>query len=251
LITNANDVHVAAKTNEVTCIDTTMESYNAMTVSWKCSMDIAYIAGQYATFEFEISPGQKIVRSWTISSSPSMFFDKTLFTITVKRKEGGLASTWIHEHMKRGITWKLLGIEGDFSCLLDKVPSKILMIAGGIGITPLMSMLRDLNRKNLKTDVLLLYSVQSPKEIVFQKELIQMESSNLKIYTTITQLQPQEHWNGLTGRISKEMINSISPDLLNREIYMCGPEGFMQHIRRCLSDLQFPIEKLHQESFNF
>ena len=93
--------------------------------------------GQFVTLEVEID-GEKHMRSYTISSSPSVPYS---ISISVKRVPEGRVSNWLHDNLKEGDGLAVHGPVGQFNCI-DFTGDKVLLLSGGIGITPLMSMAR-------------------------------------------------------------------------------------------------------------
>ena len=111
--------------------------------------------------------GEKYVRTWTISSSPeSVNWD---ITITVKRKEKGIVSNWLFENMRMGNKVKVLGVSGSFTLASAHESRKLLMVAGGVGLTPMMSIVRYIAKHRLDYDVVVLHSVSVGKDRLFEE----------------------------------------------------------------------------------
>jgi len=213
---------------------------------------IPHVAGQYATFELKIE-GKTYVRTWTISSAP--LGANWLITITVKRKKGGVVSNWLYKNMQQGMTITLKGIDGTF-VLKDTKPDisspKLLMVAGGVGITPIMSIVRYLALQKLDWDVVVFHSISTLKDRVFLPEFqtIHSELPNIKFFVTITQGGTSEG-GSLSGRVTKDMISQLAPDVKERTVYLCGPEPFMEAVENILSSLDVPPLQVITEKFNF
>jgi ferredoxin-NADP reductase len=213
----------------------------------------SYRPGQFLTVKVEVDGKQKN-RCYSISSSPSR--PHTL-EITVKRARApvpgvpdGVVSNHLHDHVKLGDTLRVHGPAGDFSCF--NYPSgKILCIAAGSGITPIMSMCRWIVDTRADVDVAVLLSFKSPADIIFRRELELMSSrhNDLKVILSVTSRNAFEPWTGLSGRLCTQMFQMAVPDLAERHTYLCGPNGFMDTVRQCLKELEFPTENLHSESF--
>ena len=206
----------------------------------------SYRPGQFLTVRLDID-GRPESRCYTISSSPSR--PHTL-EITVKRAPNGLVSNHLHDHVKLGDTLRVSGPAGEFSCF--NYPSeKILCIAGGSGITPIMSMCRWIVDTRADVDVVVLLSFRSAADIIFRRELELMASrhEHLKIVFTVTARQPLDPWTGMTGRLCTQVFQLAVPDLRERHVYLCGPGPFMEAVREQLVQLDFPTQNLHSESF--
>ncbi len=214
-----------------------------------------YKPGQFVTVQVEID-GKPVMRSYTISSSPSRPWHLSL---TVKRVPApanspdvpaGLVSNWMHDQLKVGDRLKFVGgAMGEFTCV--PLPPKLLLISAGSGITPMLSMSRWIHDTIASSDVIFLHSARTPEDIVCRTELetLAAQLSNFQLAITLTQQPLMRSWMGLTGRISQSLLNLVAPDLLERSVYVCGSESFMQSIRATLEGMNFPMRQYKQESF--
>ena len=207
----------------------------------------SYRPGQFVTFILDIDD-REVRRSYSMSSSPSR--PHTL-DVTVKRIPGGLVSNWLCDAVRLGDVLKIQGPSGKFTCF-DYPSDKLLFIAAGSGLTPVMSMARWIVDTAANVDVKLLASFRSPPDILFRRELEWMSArhSGLRVALTVTSgWSGGECWTGFTGRINRQMITLLAPDLQDRHVFVCGPEPFMAGLRDILRELDFDLAKLHSESF--
>jgi ferredoxin-NADP reductase len=207
-----------------------------------------YLPGQYVTLSIVIA-NQEYERSYSLASSPGR---SKILEITVKRSpNGGVVSNWLNDHLKIGDTLDLKGPFGKFSCV-NHNPNKILFLAAGSGIVPVMSMLRWLAETEAPVDVLLLLSFRTPEDIIYRDELqlIAAHHKNFKLAITLTADTNTSGWSGLTGRIHDKMIADLVPDLPQRTVYLCGPDAYMAACKEYLLKLNLPSEKLYCESFS-
>lgn len=184
-----------------------------------------------------------------MSSSPSR--PHTL-DLTVKRVPGGLVSNWLCDHVKMGDTLKVKGPAGRYSCL-QKPSRKVLFIGAGSGITPLMSMTRWLFDTASNVDAKVLFSFRHRKDIIYKKEIEMMAGSAKAIDLAVTltgRYGNSKKWTGFSGRIDSVMLNSFARDLDEREVFLCGPEAFMSDVKNLLKTLNYPMQRLHCESFS-
>jgi ferredoxin-NADP reductase len=146
---------------------------------------------------------------------------------------------------------EISGPKGKFCLVPGQIPDKLLFLSAGSGITPLMSMSRWLCDLSADVDVVFLNSVQTPNDLVFRHELEMLAGrhSTFRSVVSTTSRSAIVGWEGLTGRIDRAMIERVAPDLAERQVYLCGPEGFMQTARNVLGELGFDLAKLHAESF--
>lgn len=207
-----------------------------------------YMPGQYITLSIVIS-GQEYKRSYSLASSPTR---SKILEITVKRDpNGGIVSNWLNDNLKIGDTVNLKGPFGKFSCV-NQTCEKILFLAAGSGIVPIMSMLRWLADTDARVDVRLLLSFRTPENIIYRDELklIAARHKNINMAITLTtDAIARYQWSGLTGRINEKMIDELVPDLPERTVYLCGPDAFMEEYKKNLLKLKLPAGKLFCESF--
>jgi ferredoxin-NADP reductase len=215
-----------------------------------------YKPGQFVNLEVQID-AKPVVRPYSISTSPTR---PHCIAITVKRVmhpddrpdlPNGLVSNWLQDHLQVGDSVRLLGGPmGQFTCL-PKLHPKLLFISGGSGIAPMMSMTRWIYDAIADCDIVFLYSAPTPHDIPFRTELEIMTAHmpNFHLAVTITQQDGLNGWLGLTGRISKSMLHLVVPDLLERFVYICGSEPFMQKIKSILKSVSFPMQNCIEESF--
>ena len=208
----------------------------------------AYAPGQFLTFSFEIG-GETIHRCYTISSTPTR---PHTVSITVKRVAGGPVSNWLHDHLKPGDTVRALGPMGEFSCFTHPA-GKYLLLSGGSGVTPMMAMARTFHDLGGGRDVAFVHSARTPADIVFRDELAVMASRDpaLRVHAICEADAPGEAWTGPKGRLSLAILREAVPDVLDREVFVCGPKPYMDAVRAMLAEAGFDMARHHEESFDF
>lgn len=188
--------------------------------------------------------GAMVNRTYTLSSSP-----KTLpfFKLTVKRVNNGNVSNWLANELKVGMTLDFTQPSGDF-VLPEQAPGRILFIAAGSGITPVMSMLRFLSETANKSEIDLLYYARTPQDIIFKEELDSLctRMKGLKLNYCVE--SPSSEWLGLTGRINADHFKELDK-LSQHEIYLCGPSPFMNAATSELNTLGVAEYQIHKELF--
>ncbi|MEO6021557.1 MAG: 2Fe-2S iron-sulfur cluster-binding protein [Burkholderiales bacterium] len=203
--------------------------------------------GQFITLDVPID-GKIVRRSFSISSSPSRPHS---LTITVKVNETGTVSKWLHQNMTPGLELDIAGPNGRFSCFYGPA-EKLLLIAAGSGITPLMSMLRWLSDTAAPVDVILINNVRTPHDIIFERELYLLSTElgdRFRLAIVPTRVPSGQAWNGPAGHFSESLLRYFAPDFLEREVYLCGPAGYMEAVRDQLERAGFPAHRFHHESF--
>jgi ferredoxin-NADP reductase len=208
---------------------------------------LVYEPGQFVTLELPIE-GKTVRRSYTMSSSPSR---PHAMSITVKRIPNGQVSNWLHDNLRPGAALNLSGPHGMFSCF--NAPSqKLLLVAAGSGITPIMSMLRWLCDTASACDIVFINNVRTPSDIIFARELDYIATrmgDRLRLGVVPAAGLPGAAWNGPIGRFSDQLIRLWAPDFAEREVFVCGPAGYMKVVRATLERMGLPMARYHEESF--
>jgi len=135
---------------------------------------------------------------------------------------------------------------GRFS-LVNYDIEKFLFIAGGVGITPIMSMLRYLRDTNDTRPAILLYGNKTEEDIIFRDELSKLPE-NVKIVHILS--RPEKSWQEPKGHIDIELIQKYAGDILSEAgIFVCGPVAMMDMVTSCLKDAGIPAKRIHSERF--
>ncbi|GGX99924.1 hybrid-cluster NAD(P)-dependent oxidoreductase [Litchfieldella qijiaojingensis] len=233
----------------VRCVKVIQETWDVRTFCFMAEQPVLFFfkPGQFVTLELEID-AEPIMRSYTISSSPSVPYS---FSITVKRVPGGKVSNWLHDNLKVGDELAVHGPVGIFNAI-DYPADKILMLSGGVGITPLMSMARWFFDTNAAVDLEFVHSARTPRDIIFHRELEHIFSRipEFKLHIVCERSDELgEAWSGFRGYLSQSMLELMAPDFMDREIFCCGPTPYMNAVKRLLRDNGFDMSHYHEESF--
>ncbi len=208
-------------------------------------LPFAWLPGQFLTVT--VAPdGKPVRRSYTISSSPTQH---DYAEITVRHEGPGLVSGFLHGGVKEGDLLEASGPSGAFT-FTGRECKCILLVAGGVGVTPLMSVIRYLTDRCWAGDIYLLYSVRSPQDIIFREELeyLQRRHANLRVVITASRAEGTG-WSGPAGRITKELIAQSVPDLGSRYVHVCGPVPMMEAVKKLLAELGVPPSRVKTEAF--
>ncbi len=200
--------------------------------------------GQFLTFNWNVD-GQVIPRCYSICSSP---LQAGYVEITVKRAEKGRVSTFLHQRAGVGVAVEARGPSGQFFFDQSK-HGKIVLLAGGSGITPMMAMLRYIDDLHLTTDVSLIYFVRTPADIIFENELKRLRTSIRNFRYAVVVSRPDVSWQGATGHFSRELLEGNASDLHSCTFFLCGPPAFMDTARTILHSLGVPDSRILRESF--
>jgi len=230
------------------CVEIVEVTHDVKSFSFELpgAASLNFLAGQHLTFRFEVD-GEQIERCYTVSSSPT---HPARVTITVKRVPDGPVSNWLHDHLGIGDEVTASGPLGEFSC--SNHPSdRYLFLSAGSGITPSMSMLRMLHDTEDPADVAFVHSARTPDDIIFREELDALATSpSITMAAICEDDSASETWAGPRGRLSLPTLLTFVPDLLDREIFACGPPGYMAAVREMIDLLGIDPARYHEESFD-
>lgn len=234
---------------QVRCVAVIPETHDVKTFVFQALHPklFVYKPGQFATLELPID-GKTVRRSYTISSSPSRPHS---ISITVKRVPGGLVSNWLHDNMQVDFQFALSGPHGEFTCF-DAPAEKLLLISAGSGITPVMSMLRWLVDSNSNADVVFINNIRTPADVIYDHELKYLGmrmGERLKLAVIPGKVDPGQSWNGPVCFFGEPVLRMWAPDFVEREVFVCGPPGYMDLVRGTLERMGHPTHRYHQESF--
>lgn len=254
----------------VVLVKTKEEGGGVKTFRFIAKKPLIFLPGQYATFEF---PGdvfgreEQVVRTWTLSGvSVSEDGDVTL-QVSVKQKEGGLVSTFLHKQASTGLRARVLGIDGEMTpftsgLLLNdysvKAEKRFCLISGGVGITPNVAILRGLMLNETEADIAFVYQGREG-EMPFQKDIERRAASSrgrLRVLQAFSADMgsgvPREKGTRLVrGRIGTEVLQMFVPDISRRMVFVCGPTGFMDMVMKSLCESRVPAHAIVTEKFDF
>jgi ferredoxin-NADP reductase len=232
---------------EVDLLSSRQETSVTRSFTFALPNKFTYKPGQHIRMKLE-SPGddRRGVRSFSIASSPTEL--GVLMITTIVRPQSAfkqrLASLAHGERVTIG------GPMGNF--ILHEDPSKVaVMVCGGIGVTPIRSMIKYATDSRMAVQIVLLYSSKTPESILYRRELDDWEKANPKLRVIHTITRPEsssEKWNGLIGRISEAIIREhvILKDAI---FYVCGPPSMVESMTSLLSNLNVPSEHVNEEEF--
>ncbi|MCS0503778.1 hybrid-cluster NAD(P)-dependent oxidoreductase [Ancylobacter mangrovi] len=207
---------------------------------------VRHLPGQALTLALPLPEGAAW-RTFTIASAPTRPGEVEL---TIKAAPDGHATRWMHEALQPGLEIEARGPVGQFSIAHHYAPA-FALISGGSGITPMMSMLRWLADRGECVDVVFLHAARTPEDVLFADELaaLDRQMANLRIVTVVADVPSGQSWAGYRGMIDRRMMALMVPDLARREVFCCGPAGFMAAIGRIFDAEGGETAHFHTESF--
>ncbi|GAB4605021.1 NADPH oxidoreductase [Mycobacterium avium subsp. hominissuis] len=202
-------------------------------------------------FNFDYQPGQYIGigllidgrwrwRSYSLTSSPATSASARTVTITVKAMPEGFLSSHLVAGVEPGTVVRLAAPQGNF-VLPDPAPASILFLTAGSGITPVMSMLRTLVRRNQIGDIVHLHSAPTEADVMFRGELAALANEHPGYRLQLRETRTR-------GRLDLSLLDREVPDWRERQTWACGPEGMLNAAERVWSAAGIG-EQLHLERF--
>ena len=198
-------------------------------------LPVTYRPGQFLTLTLPAG-GQALRRTYTMASAPTQTGH---CEVTVKREPGGAASAYQHERLREGGAIAVSGPSGTFTFTGEEANS-VVLIGGGVGITPLMSVLRALMDRGWDGEAFLLYAVRSPEEVIFGREMALLAECNPNLRLLLVAEKAGPGWQGATGRVTPELLAGFVPDLARRRVHLCGPAPMMAAVQAILAGLGVP-----------
>lgn len=185
-------------------------------------------AGQYVNVTVEVD-GRRHTRCY----SPANAEGSPLLELTVGHHDGGLVSSYLHEHARPGMVVGLAGVGGDFTLPTPR-PRRILFVSGGSGITPVMAMLRTLIAEGHTGDVAFVHYARTPEEACYRDELAAMP--RVRVLHSYT----RSGGGDLNGRFGAQHLAAAMPDA--DAVFVCGPAALIAAVREHCGNV-------HAESF--
>jgi len=202
----------------------------------------SFASGQFTSVRINID-GQPVVRCYTISSAPQ---SAGYFEISVKKQ--GLMSGTLHASVRPGSMVSVMPPSGGFSYPSgDDRP--VALLAGGVGITPMMSMLRHAVNADPTRPVTLLYSVHTHRDVAFRDELRLLATRHPQTKIVITTTRGPHDAEFLSGRIDGRMIGEQVEDVINTVFMICGPTPMIEGMKTTLAELGVPDGQIRSEAF--
>lgn len=202
-------------------------------------------AGQYVAVFLRVG-NVSTSRPYSISSPPNQ---TAYIDITVRRVADGLVSNYLLDAVKPGDALRSSGPSGNFHFNPIIHDPRMVCIAGGSGITPFMSMIREICDRKLNRDVILLYGNPSLDDVIFHQELLSrsVDCSNFTYLPVIE--SPPTGYDGAAGFITGDLIRQAVGDITATSFFLCGPQAMYDFCLPELEKLRVPRRKIRREVY--
>ena len=208
---------------------------------------LRYAAGQHLTVVVEID-GRTERRCYSFSSCPA---SGSRPAITVRRVNDGKVSGHLHDHLRVGDVLRAAPPTGSFTVATDPSASRVVaMVAGGVGITPIVSMAETVLREEPASRVVLVYGNRSEKEIVFRRRLEALvREFDGRLRLTLALDAAGTRWKGLVGPLSGERVFEALAEEKADGWFVCGPQPMMDSVVATLEGRGVASDRIHLERF--
>ncbi|MFO0601537.1 MAG: 2Fe-2S iron-sulfur cluster-binding protein [Polyangiales bacterium] len=202
--------------------------------------------GQYLNVALPIGGG-RVRRSYTIASSPTR---ADYCEITVKRVRDGHASHHLHDAVREGDLLQVSAPAGRF-VFTGEGATQVVLLAGGVGITPLMAIVRALTDRCWAGQIHLVFSAQRESDVIFREELdyLARRFPNLHVVVTLTREPAASDWTGRRGAITADLLRDEVPTLAAGPVFICGPDAMMAAMRALVAERGVDASNVHTEAF--
>jgi ferredoxin-NADP reductase len=198
-------------------------------------MWMAHLPGQHYDVRLTAPDGYSAQRSYSVASSP---LDRGEIELTIDRLADGEVSPYFHDVVENGDQIEVRGPFASYFVWRGEAP--VLLVGGGSGVVPLMSMLRHQRRSMPELDMRLLYSVRTPDDVIYASELTDAA------VLTYTREAPSD-WSGHSGRIDRELLMPlVQADVT---LFICGSNGFVESASNLALECGADASRIRTERF--
>ena len=207
---------------------------------------LGHRAGQHVDVRLTAEDGYQAQRSYSIASAP-----QDGLAITVERLDDGEVSTYLVDEARDGDRFEVRGPIGGYFVWDGTDDAPLLLVAGGSGVVPLMSMIRHRAAVGSSAPARLLYSSRTHEDVIYRAELDELKARNdgLVVFHTLTRSQP-EGWTGYARRIDEEILREVAwPPADEPRVFVCGSTRFVDTAADGLVALGYDPESIRTERF--
>jgi ferredoxin-NADP reductase len=202
-------------------------------------------AGQYINI-FVDAGGILTSRPYSISSSPTQL---GYYDITIRSVEDGFVSSYFLDEVRVGDELEATSPSGYFCHNPLFHGEALVFLAGGSGITPFMSMIREAADRGLSRHINLIYGSREPEDVIFHDEIKEITGRHKNISLSLVISNPPKGYAGLTGFISAELIKDVIGDISSKTFYICGPEVMYDFCLKELAKLGIRKRRIRTEVY--
>lgn len=210
---------------------------------------IAFVPGQFVTVRAVVAERQ-VSRNYSIASSAA---DPRAIVLGIKRVVGGALSPTLTEALRPGDTLEVQGPYGQFTVRPEASRTRsLVLVAGGIGITPLLSIAESVLAMEEKSEVRLVYGARAPEHVAFRRDLDRLAAAQGPRFHRVLVLEERAGEGALSGRLDGACLTQIldaRPFPAGSELFVCGPDAMRDSIVGALRARGVEEQRIHTERF--
>ncbi|MFA4838923.1 MAG: 2Fe-2S iron-sulfur cluster binding domain-containing protein [Candidatus Neomarinimicrobiota bacterium] len=208
--------------------------------------EIVFVSGQYVQLRSPMYNGRESsIRAYSIASPPS---DKNHIELNVRFVPNGICSTWVFQHLQVGQKINLTGPYGDFHLSESSAPA--IFIAGGSGMAPFHSILRDMAERKIRREVSYFFGARTQADLFYTDKLNRFRQENpwFRFIPALSNEPENSDWKGERGLIT-DVVARHFPDCSKHEAYLCGSPGMIDSCLNVLTRGGMPKDKIYYDKF--
>ena len=216
-----------------TVVETVAETAAARTLVLDVPGWPGHHAGQHVDLRLTAEDGYQAQRAYSIAAAP----EDPRVAITVERLDDGEVSPYLVDDVREGDRIEVRGPIGGHFTWQAAQGGPLLLVGGGSGVVPLMSMLRHHAAARSDADARLLLSARGPEDVIYRDELEALDGGPVRVRIALTRRRPPG-WAGYDRRVDAAMLAEVGPPPAERPmVFVCGPTGFVEVVADLLVDM--------------
>ena len=241
VLTNQQRLHPGIIKSKVLNIQ--KETTNSVRIRFEISKDIIIFAGSYISLKLNIN-GSYLARPYSIITSSKEAKENDYIEIIVKEKEDGFVSKYLNHDLKVGDEIDIELNQGEFTYNSIRDQKDVVFIAGGVGITPFISLSKDLLERDVTSTITIIYGIRNRQDILAKQELDDLVKQNVKVIYVVSD---EPDYQGEKGFINNDIINKYIKDINKVTFFMCGPSIMIDYVKNELDKLGVDLRKVRAE----
>jgi ferredoxin-NADP reductase len=221
-------------------IDIIRRTHDVKSFRFRRPAGFDYKPGQYILVSLKVE-GDMVTKPFSLSSSPT---EKNHIEFT--KKLTGHPFSNVLDNMKIGDFAVISGPFGKMT--FEGEYSKVALLSGGIGITPMISICKYCTDMHSDVDIMLIYSNKTENDLAFKQELDEMMQDNINLKVLYTLTRASESWTGCRERICENMVVRAIPDYKERLFFICGPPAMVKSMEDMLTSMNISGDMIKKES---
>ena len=183
-------------------------------------------------------------------SMASPAYEKNYVELMIRLVPEGICTTWVHHHLKEGDTVRLIGPMGDFQ--LHDGEGEIIMVAGGSGMAPMVSLLAEMAKNRETRKATYFFGALAKKDMFYLDEMAQFEKQlpNFKFAPALSAPEPDDNWDGEIGLITQPLEKHLKEiDTGKAQGYLCGSPGMINACIAIMKNFGITSERIFFDPF--